>query len=317
MGNHNHRGKTGYIAATNQRPLQMALVIVLVIMVAEVIGGIISNSLALLSDAGHMLIDALALTLSLVAMAIARRPATPTRTYGYHRMEILAALANGITVGLISLYIFYQAYQRFLEPPEVKIEVMLPVAVIGLLANVAGVFLLRGGSAASLNIRAAFWHIVGDTISSVGVIAAAIVISFTGWYVADPIIAIVIGVIVLWGAVGLVRESIHILSDAVPKHIPVDKVIEAIKKIPGVADVHDIHIWTLTSGVHALSAHVLITDQMVSRSTGIIQTAQENLKRQFDITHSTLQLECEKCESCPDGAICDIRRPETSEGHHH
>lgn len=317
MGNHNHRSETTYVAATSQRPLQMTLVIVLVIMAAEIIGGIISNSLALLSDAGHMLIDALALTLSLVAMAIARRPATPTRTYGYHRMEILAALANGITVGLISLYIFYQAYQRFLEPPEVKVKVMLPVAIIGLLANIAGVFLLRRGSAVSLNIRAAFWHIVGDTISSVGVIATAIVISVTGWNVADPIIAIVIGVIILWGAVGLVSESIHILSDAVPSHIPVDKVIEVIKKIPGVADVHDIHIWTLTSGVHALSAHVLITDQMVSRSAGIIQTAQEDLKRQFDITHSTLQLECERCESCPEGAICDIRRPETNEGHHH
>lgn len=317
MGNHNHRSETTYVAATSQRPLQMTLVIVLVIMAAEIIGGIISNSLALLSDAGHMLIDALALTLSLVAMAIARRPATPTRTYGYHRMEILAALANGITVGLISLYIFYQAYQRFLEPPEVKVKVMLPVAIIGLLANIAGVFLLRRGSAVSLNIRAAFWHIVGDTISSVGVIATAIVISVTGWNVADPIIAIVIGVIILWGAVGLVRESIHILSDAVPSHIPVDKVIEVIKKIPGVADVHDIHIWTLTSGVHALSAHVLITDQMVSRSAGIIQTAQEDLKRQFDITHSTLQLECERCESCPEGAICDIRRPETNEGHHY
>ena len=312
MGTHNHGSKT-----PTQRPLQMTLVIVLVIMVAEVIGGIISNSLALLSDAGHMAIDALALTLSLIAMSVARRPATTTRTYGYHRMEILAALANGITVGLISLYIFYQAYQRFLDPPKVNISWMLPVAIIGLIANIAGMFLLRGGSAVSLNIRSAFWHIVGDTISSVGVIAAAVIIYFTGWNTADPVIAIVIGLIVLWGAVGLVQESIHILSDAVPRHIPVDKVIEAIKRIPGVVDVHDIHIWTLTSGVHALSAHVLITDQMVSRSTRVIQTAREDLKKQFDITHATLQLECEKCESCPDGAICDIRRQETHEGHHH
>ena len=313
MDTHNHGSET----ATSQRPLQMALVLVLVIMVAEVIGGIISHSLALLSDAGHMAIDALALTLSLVAMSIARKPATTARTYGYHRYEILAALANGITVGLISLFIFYQAYQRLLAPPEVDIKVMLPVAIIGLIANIVGVFLLRGGSAVSLNVRSAFWHIVGDTISSVGVIAAAIIISFTGQKIADPVIAIVIGLIVLWGAIGLVRESIHILSDAVPRHIPVDKVIEAIKTIPGVVDVHDIHIWTLTSGVHALSAHVLITDQMVSRSTVVIQTAQEDLKKQFDITHATLQLECEKCESCPDGAICDIRRQETHEGHHH
>lgn len=154
-------------------------------------------------------------------------------------------------------------------------------------------------------------------MSSVGVIITAIVISVTGWKVADPIVAVVIGIIILWGAVRLVRESIDILSDTVPKHIPVDKVIEAIKKIPGVEDVHDVHIWTLTSGVHALSAHLLITDRMVSRSAGIIQTAQRDLKRSFDIAHSTLQLECEKCETCPEGAICEIRRPKIHEEHHH
>lgn len=309
MDTHHHGSEISHLAATNQRPLQMSLGIVLVIMAAEVIGGILSNSLALLSDAGHMLIDALALTLSLVAMAIARRPATRTRTYGYHRIEILAALANGITVGLVSLYIFYEAYQRFSQPPVVKIPLMLLVAIIGLVANLAAIFLLRGGSASSLNIRAAFWHVIGDTVSSVGVIITAIVISVTGWYVADPIIAMVIGVIILWGAVRLVRESVDILSDIVPKHIPVDKVIEAIKNIPGVADVHDIHIWTLTSGVHALSAHVLVTDRMVSGSAGIIQAAKQELEQHFNIMHSTLQLECEKCESCPEGAICDMRRP--------
>lgn len=316
MENHNHHSETGYFAAAS-RPLKMALAIVLVIMAAEVIGGILSNSLALLSDAGHMLIDALALILSLGAMTIARRPANRTRTYGYHRIEILAALANGITVGLVSLYIFYEAYQRFSEPPVVKVPLMLSVAIIGLIANLTAIFLLRGGGTASLNIRAAFWHIVGDTMSSVGVIITAIVISITGWKVADPIVAVVIGIIILWGAVRLVRESIDILSDTVPKHIPVDKVIEAIKKIPGVEDVHDIHIWTLTSGVHALSAHLLITDRMVSRSAGIIQTAQRDLKRSFDIAHSTLQLECEKCETCPEGAICEIRRPKIPEGHQH
>lgn len=309
MENHNYRGETGYLAAAS-RPLQMALVIVLVIMVAEVIGGVLSNSLALLSDAGHMLIDALALTLSLVAMSIAQRPATRTRTYGYHRIEILAALANGITVGLVSLYIFYEAYRRLLEPPVVKAPLMLSVAIIGLIANLAAILLLRGGGTASLNIRAAFWHVIGDTVSSVGVIITAIIISVTGWGVADPIIAVVIGVIILWGAVRLVRESVDILSDTVPRDIPVEKVIEAIKKIPGVEDVHDIHIWTLTSGVHALSAHLLITDRMVSRSAGILQAVQRDLKRLFNITHPTLQLECEKCETCPEGAICEIRRKE-------
>ena len=313
---HNHHNDTGYFAAAN-RPLKIALAIVLVIMVAEAAGGILSNSLALLSDAGHMLIDALALTLSLVAMAIAKRPATRTRTFGYHRIEILAALANGLTVGLVSLFIFYEAYRRFFAPPDVKVPLMLTVAIIGLFANLAAILLLRGGGSASLNIRAAFWHIVGDTMSSVGVIITAVIISITGWTVADPVIAIFIGVVILIGAVRLVRESIDILSETVPRHIPVDKVIETFKEIPGVEDVHDIHIWTLTSGVHALSAHLLITDRMVSRSTGIIERAQRDLKRLFDITHPTLQLECEKCETCPEGDICEIRRTETREEHHH
>ncbi len=311
-----HEREHRYLTAAS-RPLQITLGLVLLIMVAEAFGGFLSNSLALVSDAAHMLIDALALALSLFAMSVARRPSTRTRTFGYHRVEILAALANGLTIVLISAYIFYEAYRRFSQPPEVKVPIMLVVAIIGLAANLAGILLLRGGGTSSLNIRAAFWHIVGDTISSVGVIVTAIIISITGWTIADPIIAVVIGLIILMGAVRLIRESIDILSETVPAHIRVEKVIEAIKNIQGVVDVHDLHIWTLTSGVYALSAHVLITDQMVSRSTGIIQTAQKSLREKFGITHATLQLECTRCESCPEGAICQIRRPETSEAHHH
>jgi cobalt-zinc-cadmium efflux system protein len=313
---HEHEREHRYLTAAS-RPLQLTLVIVLVIMAAEFVGGFLSNSLALVSDAGHMLIDALALALSLFAMSVARRPATGKRTFGYHRVEILAALANGLTIVLISLYIFWEAFRRFQQPPEVNVPIMLTVAVIGLVANLAGVFLLRGGGTSSLNIRAAFWHIIGDTISSVGVIASAIIIATTGWTVVDPIIAVVIGLIILVGAVRLIRESVDILSESVPAHINVEKVTESIKNIPGVVDIHDLHIWTLTSGVYALSAHVLITDQMVSRSSGVIKTAQESLKAKFGIAHATLQLECIRCESCPEGSICQIRRPETFEAHHH
>jgi len=313
---HEREREHRYLAAAS-RPLQLTLIIVLVIMAVELAGGFISKSLALISDAGHMFIDALALALSLFAMSVARRPATGRRTFGYHRVEILVALLNGVTILGISVYIFYEAYHRFLEPHEVKAPLMLVVAVIGLVANLAGVFLLRGGGTSSLNIRSAFWHIVGDTISSVGVIVTAIIISITGWTIADPIIAVVIGLIILWGAVRLIREAVDILSETVPKNISVEKVIETIKAIPGVVDVHDLHVWTLTSGVYALSAHVLITDQMVSRSSGIIQTAQKSLRDKFGITHATLQLECTRCESCPEGAICQIRRPETQEAHHH
>jgi cobalt-zinc-cadmium efflux system protein len=284
----------------------MALAIVLVVTVAEVVGGILSNSLALLGDAGHMLIDALALGLSLFAMTIARKPATLTRTYGYHRVEILAALANGITIGLVSVYIFYEAYQRFLAPPTVKTPLMLLVAIIGLIANLVMLLLLRRASHGSLNVKSAFWHVFGDTISSVGVIIAGVIISITGWGIIDPIIASLIGCIILWGAVRLVRESVDILSEAVPKHIQLDEVVEAIKNVPGVTEVHDVHIWTITSGVNAFSAHLLIEDRMVSQSSEIVNAVNRILSQRFDLSHSTLQLECEKCESCPSGIVCEI-----------
>jgi len=302
----NQQSKVSHLSSTGSMPLKIALTIVVVIMVAEVIGGILSNSLALLSDAGHMLVDALALGLSLFAMTIARRPATPTKTYGYHRAEIMAALANGTILVLVSIYIFYEAYQRFLDPPLVQTPLMLLVATIGLIANLIGILLLRKGSHRSLNIRAAFWHIVGDTISSVGVIIGGVIISVTGWYITDAIIAVFIGGIILWGAVRIVRESTDILLEAVPRHIQVEKVIEIIKNVSGVEDVHDIHIWTITSGMHALSAHLRIEDQMVSRSAEIVATVTQNLAKDFDITHTTLQLEC---ETCPTGLVCDIGQP--------
>ena len=292
---------------TSQRALITVLVIVLVIMVAELIGGLLSNSLALLGDAGHMLVDALALGLALFAVIIARRPATPSKTYGYHRVEIMAALANGTTLVLISAYIFYEAYQRFLSPQEVETPIMLLVAAIGFLANLVGIFLLRRYSHTSLNIKAAFWHVVGDTISSVGVIVGGVIIYFTGWYVADPIIAVVIGCIILWGAVRLVRVSVDILLEGTPKHIQVDDVIAIMKNVPGVEDVHDIHIWTITSGIHALSAHLRIEDQKVSSSAEVMKAVNQDLSRYYNITHTTLQLEC---ESCPDGLVCNISPPE-------
>jgi len=308
MEHHHH--EASHIPSTGNRPLMIALIIVLSIMVAEVIGGLLSGSLALLSDAGHMLVDALALGLSMFALTIARRPSTPTRTYGYHRVEIMAALANGTTLVLISIYIFYEAYQRFLEPTPVQAPLMLVIAAIGLLANLAGILLLRKASRHNLNIKAAFWHIVGDTISSVGVITGGVIIAFTGWYIVDPIIAVIIGGIILWGAARLVIESVDILLEAVPRHIEVEKVIETIKNTTGVDEVHDIHIWTITSGIHALSAHLLIADQMVSQSAEIVEKVTHDLSENFSITHTTLQLECEKCESCPSGIICNISRPE-------
>ena len=294
--------------ASGTKPLLFVLLIVVAVMVAEVVGGLLSNSLALLGDAGHMLVDALALSISLIAVWIARRPADTTKTFGYHRVEIMAALTNGVILVLVAVFIFYGAYQRLREPPEVNSALMMGVAAVGLVANLGGMLMLRRARHTSINIKAAFWHILGDTISSLGVIIGGIVISITGWGTVDPIIAIVIGTIILWGAVRLVRESSDILLEAVPKHIQIEEVGRAMMNISGIRDVHDMHIWTITSGIYALSAHVLIDDQTVARSAEITRLIEQELARRFDITHTTLQLECEKCESCSEGLVCGITR---------
>jgi cobalt-zinc-cadmium efflux system protein len=296
--------------AGGTRPLLFTLLIVVVIMAAEIVGGLLSNSLALLSDAGHMLVDALALSISLIAIWIARRPADTAKTFGYHRVEIMAALANGVILALVAVFIFYEAYQRLLEPPEVEASLMMTIAAIGLVANLASILLLRRARHISINIMAAFWHVLGDTVSSLGVIIGGIIISITGWGIVDPIIAILIGAIVLWGAVRIVRESSDILLEAVPKHIQMGEVSQAMMNISGVRDVHDMHIWTITSGIYALSAHVLVEDQTVARSAEIARAVERELARRFQITHTTLQLECEKCESCSEGLVCGITRQE-------
>jgi cobalt-zinc-cadmium efflux system protein len=299
-----HAGENQHIAHQD-RSLKITLSLVVVVMLAEAIGGYFSNSLALLSDAGHMLTDALALGLSLFALTIARRPATLTRTFGYFRAEIIAALANGVFLMLISFYIVYRAYLRLFVTPEVKTPVMLLVAVIGLIVNVSSILLLKTASHRSLNVRAAFWHVIGDTISSVGVVLAGVIIYVTGWYVADPIMALVISIIILTGAVRVVREAVNVLLEAVPGHIDTARVIETIKRIEGVNDIHDIHIWTITSGIHALSAHILIDDRMVSDSSVVITKINDLLSRDFGIQHTTLQLEC---ESCTTGLVCKINQ---------
>ncbi len=298
-----------HLAESGPRRLLIALVIVVVIMVVEVVGGLLSNSLALIGDAGHMLVDALALAISFVAIKIAQRPATTSRTFGYHRVEVMAALTNGGILLLIAAYILFEAYQRFRDPPEVETTLMLVVAGVGLAANLTGMALLRRVRHSSINVRAAFWHILGDTIASVGVIAGGIIIAVTGWGIVDPIIAVVISCIILWGAFRLVKESTDILLEAAPGHLEVAEVNRAMLAVPGVLDVHDMHVWTITSGIHALSAHLLIEDQTVARSAEIARAVEQNLSERFSISHTTLQLECERCEGCPAGLMCDISRP--------
>jgi cobalt-zinc-cadmium efflux system protein len=316
MMTHNHDNLSHQEVESN-RGLVIALSIVIVMMIVEVVGGLLSNSLALIGDAGHMFVDALALSLSLFALTLARRPATATRTYGFHRVEIMAALVNGAILAVVAAFIFYKAYQRFQNPPEIHSGLMLVVAILGLLANLAGILLLRRHRHVSLNIRAAFFHILGDTISSVGVIVASLIITLTGWSYADPIIAIVIGIIILTGAVQLLRESSDILLEAVPKHIEMDKVIQMMKNVEGVDSIHDLHIWTITSGIFAMSAHVVVRDVMVSRTREIIDNVNQKLAEGFNITHTTLQLECGQGADCANGLVCNLSRDNQKESNNH
>lgn len=300
---HGHEHGHHHAAAGGKKDLLIALSITLLMMIAEVIGGLLSNSLALLSDAGHMLTDNLALLLSFFAMTFATMPATERKTFGFYRLEILAAFINGVVLVLISLYIIYQAYLRIISPQQVEGSLMMVVAFIGLIANIIGALVLMKHRHNSLNIRGAYLHIVGDALSSVGVVIGGVVIIHTGWYLIDPILSIMISVVIMYGAWSLVKESVNILLESVPAHIHIDDIAAEIAKVEGVREAYHIHLWTITSGVYAMSAHVLIDDQLVSRSRDVREEIQDVLSRKFSVSHSTIQLECEKCDMNP---VCSL-----------
>lgn len=271
------------------RELGVALAITTTFFVVEVAGGLLTGSLALLADAGHMLTDAGALGLALFALWVSRRPITARRSYGYYRMEILAALVNGVALVLIAVYIFWEAIERLQHPPEVQSLPMLAVAGMGLLANLATLAVLGHESHANLNVRAALLHIVGDLFGSLGAITAGAVMLLTGWYLADPLLSIAIGALILWSAWGLVGESVDILLEATPRHIDASEVADAMASIDGVVEVHDLHIWTLTSGYLALSAHAVVPDY--SRAAQVLSELTALLHDRYGIEHATIQIE--------------------------
>lgn len=275
----------------NRRPFVIALLITATFMVAEIIGGLLTNSLALLADAGHMATDVAALALSLFAIWLARRPATPERSYGFYRAEVLAALINAATLVAISTYIFWEAFNRIGEPPEIDSGPMLIVAIGGLLANAAAAWVLMrgGGHEDNLNVRGAFLHVIGDMLGSVGAIVAAIVMLATGWYLADPILSAGIGMLILWSSWRLMRESVEVLLESTPKGIDTTEVVHSMVEIDGVAGIHDLHIWTVTSGMVAMSGHVEVTDQRDWHDT--LVELSELLRSRFGISHVTLQPE--------------------------
>jgi len=268
------------------------LVMTAAYMLAETIGGILTNSLALLADAGHMLSDVGSLGLSLIAMRFAAKPRTANMTYGYYRAEILAALVNGVTLVGISIFIFYEAATRFQSPRTVLSAPMLVVASAGLLVNLGGALILSRKKGESLNVRGAFLHVLADALGSVGAIAAGGIMLATGWYLADPIVSVLIALLILFSSWRLLKESVTVLMEGAPPHINSMEIEEAIKNIPGVEEVHDLHIWTVTSGFDAISAHVVVMDSgTVFDAQKVLKQVRLLTKQRFNIEHTTIQIE--------------------------
>lgn len=284
-GDHNHNHGRG----ADRRALTITFVLTAAFTVAEVVGGLITGSLALLADAGHMLSDALSLGVALFAVWLAGTPSTPSRSFGYKRAEILAALFNGATLVAISIWILIEAYHRFREPPEILGGWMLAVATLGLVVNVVGAMILSRSGGESLNLQGALRHVVADILGSVGAIAAALVILTTGWYYADPIISALIGLLVLGSSWKLLRDSTNVLLEGTPRGIDADEVGRSMAASAGVEEVHDLHIWTITSGFPALAAHVLVgrDENCHARRRDL----EELLAREYGIEHTTLQVD--------------------------
>lgn len=275
--------------------LKYGIILSSVILVAELAGGILANSLALLADAGHVFTDIIALALSWYGIKQAERPASHKMTFGYHRVGVIIAVVNALSIFAIALFIFYEAIRRLQDPPEVDSPIMLIVATIGLGVNLLVAFWLRKEQRANLNIRSAFMHSLGDALASIGVILGGIIILTTGLFVVDPIISIAIGLIIVLAAWGIFRDGLRVLLEATPPGIDLSQMISDLKNVPGVKDVHDIHVWSITPQLHAMSCHVLISDRPTSEAAGIRQKIEEILLRQYQIEHTTLQMECEVC----------------------
>ncbi len=286
-----------------QRNLIIAIILTASIMIVEAVGGVISNSLALLGDAWHMFADLMALVLCYIAGSISIKPATWNRTYGYYRVEILAAFINGATLVLVAIFIFYEAFERILLTESVHSIQMLIVAVVGLGANLVSMTVMSRRML-SLNVKAAFLHVLSDALSSVGVIIGAILIYFTGLFIIDSIIGLMIGIVIIYSTSKMLRTVINILLEGTPEHIDPKKVIEKLKSIEGVINIHDLHIWSITSYAHVLSAHVVLEDRTLKDVNNFLNKVKIMLKEEFDISHSTLQLEKEGYREV--GQICTI-----------
>ena len=289
--NHTHRGE-------ERSKLILACSLTGTMFIVEGIAGFLTNSLALLSDAGHMLTHMIALLISLGAILFASRPPTARKTYGFYRLEILAALFNGATLFLITLWIFFHAYKRIINPEPIASGHMFIVAIVGLLVNLACAYILKT-SHGSLNIKSAFMHMMADTFSSLVVVFGAIIMHYTQWYMLDPALSILICIVILVWSYQLITESVDILLEATPKDVDLENVVKSINELDEIEGVHDVHIWTITSGMYAMSAHIYIKDLMVSETHRIMAKINALVNEKFSIGHTVIQFESNICSDNP------------------
>ncbi len=289
---HGHGHHHGDVRTMGRKRLLAVLCLSGTFMIVEAVTGVLTGSLALLADAGHMLGDVAALGLANFAFWLSSRPAGPSRTYGYHRSEILAALANSVLLVVISIFVLLEAIQRFSHPPEIQSMIMLVVAFIGMCINIVSIRLLSANNKDSLNTRAAYLEVVSDLLASIGVVIAAVIMMTTGWYMADPVISCLLSVFILIRTWGLLKESIDILMESAPEHVNLQELSDAVLRVENVIAVHDIHVWTITSGMIAMSGHVTITRG--TDTEALLDRLKDLLQDDFGITHTTIQLETEK-----------------------
>lgn len=302
--NHTHT-HFGDIARKTTSRMAISLFLTLVFVLIEAVAGILGNSLALLTDAAHNFTDAIALGLSWYAIRLTSQPANGRKTYGYHRAGILVALLNSTTLVLISLGIFYEAWRRFMSPPEVQSGILIAVGLIAVAVNLATAMLVKKGSEHDLNIRSAFLHLVGDVISTVGAVIAGVIIYFTGANWLDPLVSVLIGFLILYNAWGILHDSVEILLESTPRDIDTGRLVHDVKQIKGVLGVHDLHIWSITQNLRTMSAHILTDDLTISTGADIQRQINEIVHRGYNIAHATLQLECVEC--LPASLYCDIQ----------
>jgi cobalt-zinc-cadmium efflux system protein len=284
--------------------LKFSIILTCLVLGAEAVGGFLSNSLALLSDAGHVVTDIMALSLSWYALRQAQRPPSSRMTFGYHRVGVLVAVVNALSIFAIAAVILYEAYRRFQQPPEINSVLMMSVAFVGLAVNLFVTLWLRREQKSNINIRSAFWHAFGDALASVGVIAGGAIILFTGFLWVDPLISVLISLIIGLAAYRIIREGLRVLLEASPPDVDIDEMIKALRRVSGVKDVHDVHVWAISPQLNAMSSHVLINDLRVSQAADIRKKLEDLLRQRFSIRHTMLQMECQQCS--PSNTFCTL-----------